>query len=348
MIVTPDMDKLVFEYEGSLGFTILQNIFIERFMPAANGSYVKVYLAGLKRCFGHKDQQWASHKTIAEEAGVGCSISTVRRSWKYWESVGLVRIFPRFLKDVNNPGDYSTQKTKLYRIPTSSIIRFVDLQKLAQEIAIKQALAEAMPQTSAASDGEGLFTSEQGGMFTGEQRVCSPVNTEEIQLNNNKREELQDKTAASTTTSQETDSDVMSGQVDTQNEVSKDNLEKVSTLYASLTKKAQVGKSDTNHLARLLCQYGLEDVMDALQETARSERIKVSFLRYAEGVLANWGKEGKNTHIYDIPNSQVIKTKQTFVKGSTAKRDPKEAQYYADYLKLEQALLDSMPAYVRL
>ncbi len=45
--------ELEFEEEGlEAGFTTVQNLLLLHFMPAAPANYVKVYLAGLMRCYG--------------------------------------------------------------------------------------------------------------------------------------------------------------------------------------------------------------------------------------------------------------------------------------------------------
>jgi len=127
-------DDLLFEFEDDgldAGFTTVQNLFITHFMPKAKGNYVKVYLAGLMRCYGSKAEQWASYQTIAEEQNV--SVDVVKRAWRYWESVGLVRRIPRYLKDTSNPDDYRTEPDTEYCHQTSNVIRFRrDLRPLVE------------------------------------------------------------------------------------------------------------------------------------------------------------------------------------------------------------------------
>ncbi|MGE5633343.1 MAG: hypothetical protein ACM3TR_19950 [Caulobacteraceae bacterium] len=318
MSVTAEVDKLYFEYEGNVGYTILQNIFIERYLPSASGNDVKVYLVGLKRCFGSKNCQWASNKTIAEDAGV--SIRAVQRAWKYWESVCLVHIIPRFVQDVKKPSDYRTERTGTYRIPLTNVIRFTNLQELTFQ--------EAFRRGQASIKNDSIPHDKIDG--TPHDKIDLRINTT---LNNYKEEERQDDVSNVNVVS-----DLLNTQP--QNKVSEEDLQSVSTLYANLTKKTKLGKADMSHLARLIGQYGVEDVSEALEETARSERSKGSYLRYTEGILTNWTKEGKR--ITDS-SPRPSKSKHSLSKESTARRDPEEAKYYADYLKLEQALFDSQP-----
>lgn len=330
MSVTTEADKLFFEYEGNVGYTVLQNIFIERYLPSASGNDVKVYLVGLKRCFGSKNCQWASNKTIAEDSGV--SVRAVQRAWKYWESVGLVHIIPRFVQDVKKPSDYRTERMGTYRIPLTNVIRFTNLQELALQEAFKRGQSSIknvlLPHDKIDGRGDDKIDT------TPHDKINLRINTS---LNNYKKE-IQDD--ASNTTA-----NVVSSLVITQpqKEVSEEELQSVSILYVNLTKKNKIGKADKTHLTRLLCQYEFEDVTDALQEAARSERPKGNFLRYTEGILNNWNKDGKRISIDNGYSFRHSNPKQVISKGSTARRDPEEAKYYTAYLKLEQELFDTQP-----
>jgi hypothetical protein len=129
-----------FQYPGDLGYTNLENIFITHFVRHADGSAVKVFLVALSKCFGGKDHQWAGLKRLAEEAGV--SKNTAIKALRYWESVGLIRIIKRWVKDPHNQADYKTAPDSEYRIPTSSIVQFTDMRRLNEEIAFERRLAE--------------------------------------------------------------------------------------------------------------------------------------------------------------------------------------------------------------
>ncbi len=64
------------------------SVFIDKFLPEANATYVKVYLYGLRLCYAVGAQQG--------NAGIAAALdileSDVRRAWKYWAEKGVVRI----------------------------------------------------------------------------------------------------------------------------------------------------------------------------------------------------------------------------------------------------------------
>ncbi len=81
-----------FEYllnNEDMGATIVENIFINHYMPNADGEYVKVYLWGLKYAFygmqvAMKDADIASALGLLE--------SDVNKAWLYWQNEGIIRI----------------------------------------------------------------------------------------------------------------------------------------------------------------------------------------------------------------------------------------------------------------
>lgn len=124
----PDYDdfELEFGFEDGIesGHTVVPNRFIIHFMPKAPGNFVKIYLAGLMRCFGHRNSQYVSVKTLAEEQGI--SVRVVQRAWAYWEERGLIRRVPRYLRDPKNPRDYKLEPDSEYKYQTSNLIVFRD------------------------------------------------------------------------------------------------------------------------------------------------------------------------------------------------------------------------------
>lgn len=69
------------------GMTLVDNAFIDQYMPEANGEYVKVYLF-LLRCGAH-----GSDLTIAAIADrMECTERDVVRALKYWEKAGLLTL----------------------------------------------------------------------------------------------------------------------------------------------------------------------------------------------------------------------------------------------------------------
>lgn len=84
-----------FEYYISnedMGASIIENIFINHYMPSANGEYVKVYIWGLKYAFNNM-QTNIKDKDIAE--ALGLLESDVIKAWDYWQNEGIVRIISK-------------------------------------------------------------------------------------------------------------------------------------------------------------------------------------------------------------------------------------------------------------
>lgn len=65
----------------------LSSVFIDKYMPSADGTFVKVYLAGLRSSCGGVN---LTPKGIA--AILGILESDVIRAWKYWSDMGVVSI----------------------------------------------------------------------------------------------------------------------------------------------------------------------------------------------------------------------------------------------------------------
>lgn len=76
---TTDMD---------LGDTPIENIFINDYMPMANGTYVKVYLLGYKYAHDRDDKIEVTNKTIAKHLDI--PLEDVLRAWDFWEEKGII------------------------------------------------------------------------------------------------------------------------------------------------------------------------------------------------------------------------------------------------------------------
>lgn len=70
-----------------LGVSILENIFINHYMPMAPGDYVKVYLLGLKYC-RNSNLTSLSNKIIAKTLNI--LESDVSKAWQYWQKQGII------------------------------------------------------------------------------------------------------------------------------------------------------------------------------------------------------------------------------------------------------------------
>ena len=99
-----------------LGDTPIENIFLNDYMPQADGDFVKVYLAGLQLATNGGE---GDHKSMADRLNL--LESDVKRAWDYWESEGIVeKIYEgesygiRFLrlKELYTKEVYSPEATK--------------------------------------------------------------------------------------------------------------------------------------------------------------------------------------------------------------------------------------------
>jgi len=72
-----------------LGVTPIENIFINHYMPQAQGDYVKVYLYGLKRCF-NQGLTPISNEDIAKDLNL--LETDVKKAWDYWASEKIIAI----------------------------------------------------------------------------------------------------------------------------------------------------------------------------------------------------------------------------------------------------------------
>ncbi|WBW50012.1 DnaD domain protein [Peptoniphilus equinus] len=73
-----------------LGDTPVENIFINDYMPQADGNFVKVYLLGLRLARTKDLSTVMSYQTLADLLGL--IESDVKRAFSYWERVGAVRL----------------------------------------------------------------------------------------------------------------------------------------------------------------------------------------------------------------------------------------------------------------
>ncbi len=93
------------------GNTPVENIFINDYMPMADGLHVKVYLLGFK--YAKDGEESFSNETIAKNLGI--SLKAVTDSWEYWQDQGIVKL----------SGDEFSS--------SSSFVEFVNLKQLYVE-----------------------------------------------------------------------------------------------------------------------------------------------------------------------------------------------------------------------
>jgi DnaD/phage-associated family protein len=92
------MNKISLQAEGISDVTIVPNIFIDHFMPSANGAYVKVYLY-LLRCFmGNCPEVTIS--SIADQ--LDNTEKDIIRALTYWEKLNLLIITRNLNKEITS------------------------------------------------------------------------------------------------------------------------------------------------------------------------------------------------------------------------------------------------------
>lgn len=74
-----------------LGHTLLENIFINHYMPQAEGGFVKVYILGLKYAQGQSSTS-LTNEVIGKTLGM--TEEAVANAWRYWEAQGIIKLIP--------------------------------------------------------------------------------------------------------------------------------------------------------------------------------------------------------------------------------------------------------------
>ncbi|MFA9466549.1 MAG: DnaD domain protein [Velocimicrobium sp.] len=82
------MDRITLCTSSDLDATVVSNVFIDSYMPAANGSYVKVYLYLLRCLSGHVKDFSISY--LADR--LDDTEKDIVRALKYWEKVQLIKL----------------------------------------------------------------------------------------------------------------------------------------------------------------------------------------------------------------------------------------------------------------
>ena len=82
------MDGFILHGDSRADQTLVSNVFLDEYMPAANGEYVKIYLY-LLRCLS-SDQAELSLTLIADR--FDHTEGDILRALKYWEKMKLVKL----------------------------------------------------------------------------------------------------------------------------------------------------------------------------------------------------------------------------------------------------------------
>ncbi|MGL4912334.1 MAG: DnaD domain protein [Romboutsia sp.] len=96
--------------EIDLGETTIANIFIDIFMPMANGLYVKVYLLGYRQACDPRVNPKFDNNSIAKNLNI--PLSDVIDAWKFWETKNIIKMHKN---EGLNDFDYSIEFMDLKR-----------------------------------------------------------------------------------------------------------------------------------------------------------------------------------------------------------------------------------------
>ncbi|PAB58490.1 DnaD domain-containing protein [Anaeromicrobium sediminis] len=94
-----------------LGDTSVENIFINDFMPMANGTHVKVYLLGYKYANDRDPSLSVNNQTIGRHLSI--PLSDVMDAWDFWEKKGIIK--KHFTSD-DNPYDFTVEFLSLKQL----------------------------------------------------------------------------------------------------------------------------------------------------------------------------------------------------------------------------------------
>ena len=129
-----NMSTFMFKNKNSK-YTLVSNVFIDKYMPKARGEFVKVYILGLKYC-------------MSGEIGVSSSIlastlhileTDIINAWNYWKDEGVIKMLPidsmgnfhiEFLdlSDINEPDNDVSLVHELSKDSTKDMLQ--DIEKL--------------------------------------------------------------------------------------------------------------------------------------------------------------------------------------------------------------------------
>ncbi len=112
---TTDMD---------LGDTPIENIFINDFMPMANGTYVKVYLLGYKYAYDKDVNIEVNNNTIAKHLNI--PLVDVLNAWDFWEGKGIIKKIPN---DTEDKYDYSVKFLNLKQLYIKNNYKAIDISQ---------------------------------------------------------------------------------------------------------------------------------------------------------------------------------------------------------------------------
>lgn len=94
-----------------LGDTPIENIFINDYMPMANGTFVKVYLLGYKFAKDNDNKLCVNNESISKHLNI--PLDDVLKAWDFWEDKGIII---KHKKENANEYDYKVEFLNLKQL----------------------------------------------------------------------------------------------------------------------------------------------------------------------------------------------------------------------------------------
>jgi len=114
--------------EIDLGDTPIENIFINDFMPMANGTYVKVYLLGYKYAHDKDSKITVDNNTIAKHLDI--PLADVLNAWDFWEKKGIIE---KIYLDEENKFDYKVKFLNLKQLYIKNNYRIFNQEEISSK-----------------------------------------------------------------------------------------------------------------------------------------------------------------------------------------------------------------------
>lgn len=129
------MKTLTLTNQAKKTVTVLENEFIDRYMPKANGEYVKVYLMLLR----HLDESASLPAPSRLADLLECTEKDILRAFKYWEGQGLLE-YKEEAPDRSLQAEVSPSEASLTVAPVSSTDKSVNTRKHGNRKEFKELL----------------------------------------------------------------------------------------------------------------------------------------------------------------------------------------------------------------
>ncbi|MGB4439960.1 MAG: DnaD domain protein [Sedimentibacter sp.] len=330
------------EMKIDLGDTPIENIFINDYMPGADGTYVKVYLLGYK--YARDKQQNFNNDTIAKNLKL--PLSDVLNAWTYWEKEGII------IK-------YETDDEYNY------IIEFVNLKQFYIDNVYKH-IAKSIPEKNNYVDNDELILSNRGSdnkkmmeeieeMFgrplkiTEKQKIVTWLNTYKMKpdimaqafsycINNKKVKKLNYIESVVSAWHDEgvNDIDTMVEYLEKRN----DRFSMYSRISKSLGFIRTLTEAEMKTIDRWFDEWGfsMEMVLRCLEN---STKINNPNINYFDKILSEWYKNGFKT-IDDLKND-----KKPEVKVKPSKETAKNKNKFHNFIQSEDYSEEDIEKIVR-